>query len=102
MSYAVTDQDYSVVSASFGAITSRNQSRNASLDVCVRVGGPKLDNYHRVRGERGQFTSGSAVVIEDTPPAVKRRLRLDTHRTHPPAPQRLIQNPTHSPVQGNE
>ena len=33
MSYAVTDEDYSVVSASFGAITSRNQSRNASLDV---------------------------------------------------------------------
>src|SRR5207244_82635 len=52
MSYAVTEQDYAVISASFGAVTSSNQSRTANLDVTVRVGSPKLDNYHRVRGER--------------------------------------------------
>jgi len=102
MSYAVTDEDYSVVSASFGAITSRNQSRNASLDVCVRVGSPKLDNYHRVRGERGQFTSGSAVVIEDTPLALKRRLWLDTDRTYRIAAERLIKIRTNSEVKVKE
>ncbi len=102
MSYAVTDEDYSVVSASFGAITSRNQSRNASLDVCVRVGSPKLDNYHRVRGERGQFTSGSAVVIEDTPLALKRRLWLDTDRTYRLAAERLIKIRTNSEVKVKE
>src|SRR5437867_627988 len=82
MSYAVTEQDYAVVAASFGAITSQNQSRTANLDVCVRVGAPALDNYHRVRGDRAQFTSGSAVVIENTPLALKRRIWLDTDRTY--------------------
>src|SRR5580765_1397828 len=66
LSYAVTDQDYAVVSASFGAITGKNQSRTSNLDVTVRVGSPQLDNYHRVRGERAQFTSGSAVVVEES------------------------------------
>src|SRR5580765_8190902 len=72
MSYAVTDQDYAVVSASFGSITTANQSRSSNLDVTVRVGAPKLDNYHRVRGDRAQFTNGSSVVIEETPLALKR------------------------------
>src|SRR5260370_41715546 len=102
MSYAVTDQDYSVVPASLGAITSQNQSRNASLDVCVRVGSPKLDNYHRARGERGQFTSGSAVVIEHTPLALKRRLWLDTDRTYRLAAERLIKIRTNSEVKVKE
>jgi hypothetical protein len=57
----------------------------------VRVGSPKLDNYHRVRGDRAIFTSGSAVVIEDTPLALKRRLWLDTDRTYRLAAERDIQ-----------
>jgi TldD protein len=98
MSYAVTEQDYAFVSASFGAITSSNQSRSASLDVCVRVGSPKLDNYHRVRGDRAHFTSGTPVVIEDTPAALKQRLWIDTDRTYRLAAERLIKIRTNSEV----
>ena len=98
MSYAVTEQDYAVISASFGAVTSSNQSRTANLDVTVRVGSPKLDNYHRVRGERAHFTSGSSVVIEDTPLALKRRLWMDTDRTYRLAAERLIRIRTNSQV----
>jgi TldD protein len=98
MSYAVTEQDFAVVSASFGAITSSNHSRHANLDVGVRVGSPKLDNYHRVRGERAHFTTGSAVVIEDVPLALKRRLWLDTDRTYRLAAERLIRIRTNSQV----
>jgi TldD protein len=102
MSYAVTDQDYSVVSASFGAITGANQSRTSNLDVTIRVGSPKLDNYHRVRGDRAQFTSGSAVVIEETPLALKRRLWLDTDHTYRLAAERLIKIRTSSQVKVTE
>ena len=102
MSYAVTDQDYAVVSASFGAITSKNQSRTSNLDVTVRVGSPQIDNYHRVRGERVQFTSGSSVVIDETPLALKRRLWLDTDRVYRLAAERLIKIRTSSQVRVKE
>ena len=98
LSYAVTEQDYAVVSASFGAITSSNHSRAANLDVGVRVGSPKLDNYHRVRGERVHFTLGTPVVIEDTPLALRRRLWIDTDRTYRLAAERLIRIKTNSQV----
>src|SRR5437870_3266739 len=102
MSYAVTDQDYAVVSASFGAITSQHESRNANLDVTVRVGSPKLDNYHRVRGDRAHFTSGTNVVVEDAPLALKRRLWMDTDRTYRLAAERLIKIRTSSEVKVKE
>ena len=42
LSYAVTDQDYAVVAASFGSITSKVDARKTSnLDVTLRVGSPQ-------------------------------------------------------------
>jgi TldD protein len=102
LSYAITEEDFALVSASFGAITSSNRSHTAGLDVSVRVGAPKLDNYHRVRGDRGQFTSGTAVVIEDSPLAIKRRLWMDTDRTYRLAAERLIKIRTNSEVKVKE
>jgi len=102
MSYSVTEQDYAAVAASFGAITGKTQSRTSNLDVTVRVGNPKLDNYHRIRGDRPQFTSGSPVVIEETPLALKRRLWLDTDRTYRLAAERLIKIRTSSEVRVKE
>jgi TldD protein len=102
ISYSVTEQDYAAVAASFGAITGKTQSRTSNLDVTVRVGNPKLDNYHRIRGDRPQFTSGSPVVIEETPLALKRRLWLDTDRTYRLAAERLIKIRTSSEVRVKE
>ena len=102
MSYSVTEQDYAAVAASFGAITGKTQSRTSNLDVTVRVGNPKLDNYHRIRGDRPQFTSGSPVVIEETPLALKRRIWLDTDRTYRLAAERLIKIRTSSEVRVKE
>ena len=52
LSYEVTEEDSHGVSATLGALTSNGHGKSRRLDVCVRVGSPKLDNYHRVRGER--------------------------------------------------
>jgi TldD protein len=102
MSYAITEQDFSGVSASLGSILSNHQTKSANLDVSVRVGSPKLDNYHRVRGDRGQFTAGTPVVIEDDPLALKRRLWMDTDRTYRLAAERLIKIRTNSEVKVKE
>ena len=51
--------------ASLGVLN--NNEHNRYLDVTVRVGDQKLDNYRRVRGESMQFTSGTPVAIDDAP-----------------------------------
>ncbi len=67
LSYEITDQETHVVGATLGELNSEGNSHARYLDVTVRVGDPKLDNFRRVRGERIQFTSGEPVAIEDVP-----------------------------------
>ena len=67
LSYEITDQDTHTVSATLECLNSTGAGRNRYLDVTVRVGDPKLDNFRRVRGERIQFTSGSVVPIDERP-----------------------------------
>ena len=70
---------------------STNPTRAADryLDVTVRVGDPKLDNFRRVRGERIQFTSGAPVAIDDAAAAARQdhlarnRSRLPRRRRTP-------------------
>ena len=67
LSYEVTEQEFHSISATLGATESANEGKNRVLDVTVRVGTPKLDNYHRLQGDRGQFTSGVLLSYEDKP-----------------------------------
>ena len=91
MSYSVTEQESEVISAVSGVLQGKNKSRTRTLDVTVRVGTPKLDNYHIVRGERPRFTSGALLPVEDVPAAIRQRLWLETDRTYRLAAQRLIE-----------
>lgn len=98
MSYEVFDADNEVVSASRGALTNRSQGRNRLLDISVRVGSPKLDNYRRIRGDQGRVTAGMTMPIEDGVDAIKRRVWLETDRAYRAAAQRLIQIRTNQQV----
>lgn len=98
LAYEVTEQDFHVISAALGAITARNSGRGRNLDVCIRVGSPKLDNYHRVRGDRAQFTSGAALSVDDVPAALRQRIWLDTDRAYRAAAERLIKIRTNMQV----
>ena len=99
LSYEVTEQSFHGVAATLGALTSDAQGKSRRLDVCVRVGSSKLDNYHRVRGERAQFTSGAALTFEDQPASIKQRIWLETDRAYRLAAERLIKIRTNSEVQ---
>ncbi len=90
MAYEVTEQEAAGVSASLGALKSSRTERVRRLDITVRVGTPKLDNYHRVPGDRAQFTGGITVPIEDNPAAMRRQLWLETDRVYRLAAERLI------------
>src|SRR5215831_7012031 len=45
MSYEVTEIQYGAISATLGSLSSSTGGKSRALDVSVRVGSPKLDNY---------------------------------------------------------
>ena len=98
LSYEVTEQDYRGISGTLGTISSTGGGKDRVMDVSVRVGAPKLDNYHNVRGDRGQFTSGALLSVEDNANAIKRRLWQETDRAYRGAVERLIRIKTNTQV----
>lgn len=91
MSYTVTEEQSQAISASLGALENQNKNHLRYLDITVRVGGPKLDNYHVVQGQRGRFTSGAVIPLDDSAPAINRKIWLETDRTYRLAARRLIE-----------
>ena len=98
LSYEVTELDYRGISGTLGSLSENTFGKTRSLDVSVRVGSPQLDNYRRVRGERGQFTSGSLLSFEDDSNAIRRRVWLETDRAYRTAAERFIRIKTNTQV----
>jgi len=82
ISYEVTEEESHHIGATLGALTTDSEGTSRYLDVSLRSGEPKLDNYHRVRGERAHFTSGARVSIEDDPAAIKQQVWIETDRAY--------------------
>jgi predicted Zn-dependent protease len=98
LSYEISEQEFRSLSGNLGTIDSTSGGKTRNLDVSIRVGEPKLDNYHRVRNDRGQFTSGVTVAYEDNVNSIKRRLWLETDRAYRAAAERLIRIKTNTQV----
>jgi TldD protein len=98
LSYEVTEIESHSVAATLGSLTSSSNSKNRYLDVSLRVGSSKLDNYHRARGERVQFTSGANISIDDNPASIRQRVWLETDRVYRAATERLIKIKTNQQV----
>lgn len=98
IAYEVTDQEGWMVAATLGALKANVGDHNRVLDVTVRVGSPKLDNYHRIPGERSRFTSRLALPIEDNRAAIQRRIWLETDRVYRLAAETLIKIRTNRQV----
>ncbi len=90
IAYAVTEVQTESLSAEAGSLEHHSNTRVRRLDVSVRVGSRKLDNYHPVRGENPRFTGGAQLALEDNPAAIRQRLWLETDRVYRLAAQRLI------------
>ena len=87
--YSVVENKVTVMEATSGLLASKESRHLRNLDVTVRVGTPKLDNYHRQQRDAAQFTSGNVISLDDNPNALKRRLWLDTDAVYRSASQRL-------------
>lgn len=102
LAYQVTDDESEAVTGSFGALQGASANQSRSLDVTLRIGSPKFDNYHRMRGDFPRFTSGVHIPIEDSPNALRRRAWLETDRIYRLASQRLIRLKTNQQVKAAE
>ncbi len=98
LAYAVSEQEAGSATASQGALLASNERKSRTLDVTIRVGSPKMDNYHPVRGEFAQFTRGVALSLDDSPDAIKRTLWRETDRCYRLAAERLINIKTNTEV----
>lgn len=91
MDYTVTDEESQTVAATMGTLESQHKNRLRYLDITLRVGSPQLDNYHAVNGQRGRFTRGDVLPLDDVGDAIRRKVWLDTDRTYKLASRRLIE-----------
>jgi len=102
IAYAVTERENTTISATMGALGSRSDNHSRTLDITVRVGTRKLDNYHSVRGNSGQFTRAIPIAVDDAPEAIRQRLWTETDRVYRAAVQRLLQIQTNRDVSVSE
>jgi TldD protein len=91
MAYAVTDTESESMTSSLGSIIGGGKNHVRFLDITVRVGSPRLDNYHIIKGERTRFTPGDILPLDDVSDAIRQRVWLDTDRTYRLAARRLIE-----------
>jgi TldD protein len=91
MDYTVTDDESQSLAATLGTIESRNKEHLRYLDITLRVGTAQLDNYHSINGQKGRFTRGDVLTLDDVPDAIRRKVWLDTDRTYKLAARRLIE-----------
>ena len=91
LGYEVTDTESDTVSASRGSLEEQNHSHLRQLDVTLRTGDAKFDNYRRVSDEAPpRFTSGTPLALDDNPAAIKQTVWLSTDRAYRGSSQRLI------------
>jgi len=102
ISYAVSDVESHFISASMGALQASNLGRVRYFDVSVRVGSPKLDNYHRLPGDWPHFTAGSLLPLEDKENAIRQRVWQETDRSYRLAAERLTKIKTSTQVKVSE
>ena len=98
LAYEVSDIETHEVGATLGNVNSQLGTHNRYLDITLRVGDPKLDNYRRVRGDRIQFTAATPISVDDAPAAIKPRMWLDTDRIYRAAVERLVRIKTNQQV----
>lgn len=91
MAYEATDELSDAASATLGALVQDIHNHHRGVDTTIRVGSPKFDNYHPLKGSRGQFTTFTVLSVDDNPNEISRQLWGETDRVYRLASRRLLQ-----------
>lgn len=90
ISYGVTEEETSVLTATLGALDSKNTAHRRYLDCSVRVGSKELDNYHLLQGDRPRVAAMSPIPVDDKPDAIARTAWRETDRAWRSAAERYL------------
>jgi TldD protein len=90
MGYEVTDQEEDIILASRGSLDGQNHNHNRILDITIRAGSPKLDNYHRTPQGRPRFTLATRIALDDNADSIRKTIWLTTDRVYRGVAQQLI------------
>ncbi len=91
MAYEATEEQTDSATATLGALVDDTHSHNRGVDTTIRVGSPKFDNYHPLKGARGQFTKFVILSVDDDPNEINRQLWTETDHVYRTASRRLLQ-----------
>jgi predicted Zn-dependent protease len=91
LGYEATGNHRYEIETSFGALMKSTEIRDRHLDIDVRVGRPRLDNTHELRGDDGTAESPGAapLPIEDDPDAIRATVWRETDRRYKAAVEQL-------------
>lgn len=100
LSYRAIDSHGHSMSASLGALLGSDPSRSRGLDVEARVGSPKLDSTHQIRGafEFGAEPSSATLPLENDPDAIRAAAWRATDRAFKSAQERFLKVMTNESV----
>jgi predicted Zn-dependent protease len=103
LSYQVTDTDRRSISASYGAITGDDASRDRILDIDCRVGDYKMDNTREIRGGNmydfgGDDYSSPRLPLEDDAKAIRTTIWDATDRKYKAAIEQYTKVKTNQQV----
>lgn len=87
-SFDVTDEQSMQITASFGALSSRDVLRSRQSDITLRVGDKRLDNSSMGAG-LGMLSQRGSLVLEDNYDALRRDLWMQADRTYKQAVESL-------------
>jgi TldD protein len=90
LGYEVTDQDEQLIIASRGSIDGQEHRANRILDITIRAGSPKLDNYRSIAGNKPRFTLATRLALDDNPEALRNTIWLTTDRVYRGVAQQMI------------
>ena len=99
MAYEVTEEESQAITTAMGSLIDNNKTHRRYLDITLRVGSPKFDNYHIVRGQRPRFTPGAILPLDNVPNAIRQIVWLSTDRTYRAAARRFIELKTREQTQ---
>lgn len=105
INYTVYDEQRGIVSATLGAITQNDVSRERNLNIDLRVGDYSLDNTRQLReaGPSRPFGSGNIpLALDDEPHSIAHALWFHTDELFKSAARRLTQIKTNLKIKVEE
>ncbi len=100
LSYAVADNDSVAITAQYGALTNKNESRRRIADVQVRLGTPAQDNTHG--DHRNSALTTMPLPLTDDRAAIERSLWFATNRGYAKALDAFLKVKTEQQVRAKE